>query len=242
MRQCINPDEIRPGDLSAYVDGEAEPRVAGHVRRCAFCAGRAAAYRRMNAALVVALDRAACPAAETLGNFCLNALPAGQKLVVAKHLAECARCAAELPAFDRPASTDDWLAGLKGLTAVLKGVLVAAPIPFRPQAAARGDVARQRYYQADGINISIGYRSETDRRGVLIGVILAPAASAVAGLRVELFRGDEAVAAQVVDSLGHFVFEAVAPGAYDLAFDWGAQVVLVTGIRAESGMRQNTAT
>jgi|GEM_PF-544610 len=247
MRACINPAEIQPGDLSAYADGEAAQRVAAHVRRCAFCAGRVAIYRRMVAALAVALDRAACPEAETLGDFYLDALPAGQKLVVAKHLAACPQCAAELQAFDRPVPSADWLAGLKGLSSVLTGVLEAIRVPLRPLAVARGDTARPHYYRAGNLNISIGYRSSTAQRGVLSGVILAPASRAAPAPRfplpvaqegrmpfihVTLFRHDAEVSVQPIDALGSFVFEDIPPGEYDLAFDWDERVVLVTGIRA----------
>jgi hypothetical protein len=260
MTQCINPAEIREGDLSAYADGEAEPRVATHVRRCTFCQATVAVYRRMQPVLAVVLDRAACPAAETLGDFYLNALPAGQKLVVAKHLRECRQCAAELKEFDRPARRGEWLAGLKGLPGVLKGVLAATLVPLRPQAVPRGDVTRPHYYRAGDLNISIGYRPITDRRGVLSGVIISPLQSSLtpvtalcppvpprlggegggergegrslAGIHVTLFRQGEEISLQPADELGRFVFEDVPPGEYDLAFDWDERVVLVTGIKA----------
>jgi hypothetical protein len=52
------------------------------------------------------------------------------------------------------------------------------------------------------------------------------------GLQVTLFCHGEGIGVQPAGELGHFVFDDVPPGEYDLAFDWDERVVLVTGIKA----------
>jgi hypothetical protein len=54
----------------------------------------------------------------------------------------------------------------------------------------------------------------------------------LAGIQVTFFHHGEAVSVQSTGELGHFVFDDVPPGEYDLAFDWDEHVVLVTGISA----------
>ena len=36
-----------------------------------------------------------------------------------------------------------------------------------------------------------------------------------------------------VNELGHFVFEDILPGEYDLTFDWQGQMILISRIEAE---------
>ncbi|MBL7183288.1 MAG: hypothetical protein ISS50_02435 [Anaerolineae bacterium] len=236
MSECVNSAEIEEGDLVAYVDGEADERVADHIRRCALCAEKAEAYRRIQEILGVVFYRASCPSPETLGDFYLNVLPPGQKLVVAKHLRECSHCAQELEEYSITSPEGVSLGIIEHLKETITGVIEALLIPPRPQpAAVRGRAAHQRFYRADALNVLIGFQSSAGRRGTLSGVIIPPEQrlTSLAGTQIGLFRQDEPMGSERVNELGHFVFEDILPGEYDLTFDWQGQMILISRIEAE---------
>jgi hypothetical protein len=231
MSECVNPAEIQEGDLMAYVDGEADERVVNHIGRCALCAQEAEAYRRMQEILGVVVYRASCPSPETLGDFYLNALSPGQKLVVAKHLRECPHCAQELKEYSITSPEGISLGVMEHLKEAITSVIEPLLIPPRPQpAAVRGRTAHQRFYQADDLNIFIGFQPSTGRRGTLSGAIIPPdqRLTLLAGTQIGLFRQDEPMGSEHVNELGHFVFEDISPGEYDLTFDWQGQMILIS--------------
>jgi anti-sigma factor RsiW len=222
----------------AYVDGEADERVVNHIRRCAFCAEKAEAYRRMQEILGAALYRASCPLPETLGDFYLNVLPPGQKLVMAKHLRECPHCARELEEYSITSPEDISLGVMEHLKEAITSVIEALLIPPRLQpAAVRGRTAHQRFYRADDLNILLTFQPSASRRGTLTGVIiprgawsgdLAQRLASLAGTQIGLFRQGEPMGSERVNELGHFVFEGILPGEYDLTFDWQGQMILIS--------------
>lgn len=59
--RCIAPYEIQTGDLAAYIDGGASPRVAKHVAVCPACAAEVAALRQMDLLFRRAFDPANTP-------------------------------------------------------------------------------------------------------------------------------------------------------------------------------------
>lgn len=58
---CINPTEIKEGDLMAYVDATADEAVIEHIRRCPACARQAEELAALQAALTARLYRFSCP-------------------------------------------------------------------------------------------------------------------------------------------------------------------------------------
>jgi len=234
MSECIDPDEIQVGDLTACVDGEAGARIADHIERCAFCAEKVEAYRQTQGKLLAAYYRASCPSAETLGDFYLNSLASGQKLVVARHLQTCPHCARELGEYS--ASPDesallDIVGRLKGtISQVVEAMLAPPPAQLL---AARGHPAHRRLYSADGLKVLLGFHPSAGYRLTLAGVII-PAKeppSPVAGVQVELLRQGESVGIDPANELGHFVFPDIPSGEYDLMFDWHNQVILISEVR-----------
>jgi len=227
--------EIPGGDLMAYVDGEADKQVANHIRRCAFCAEKVQVYGRMQGRLVALFYRASCPSPETLGDFYLNVLPPGQKLVLAKHLRQCPHCARELQEYSIPPQESALPGLMERLKGTITGVIEALLIPPRPQPVrVRGRTAHQRFYRADDLNILIGFQPSAGRRGTLSGVIIPPKQrlTSLAGIQIGLFRQDEVMGIEPLNELGHFVFESIPPGEYDLTFDWQGQMVLISKIGA----------
>lgn len=233
--ECIRPEEIAEGDLMAFVDGTANRRVARHVAECAHCAARVAEYRAL--ALAATLHRASCPASEALGDFHLNLLPPGQKLVVAKHLRECALCRQELAQYAENAepfsSATSTFPNIAGAFRSFIAALYLAP-PLQP-ATLRGAPGRRQEFRVGENSVVIGYQP-SGLCGRLVGVIdpWPPAANLAPGfsVRVQLFQEEMPVGEQTTDELGHFVFDEVAPGRYDLLVDWLDDVVLIADVEA----------
>jgi hypothetical protein len=59
--RCIAPYDIRAGDLAAYIDGAASPRLAKHIATCPACAAEVAALRHMDRLFRRAFDPANRP-------------------------------------------------------------------------------------------------------------------------------------------------------------------------------------
>lgn len=234
MTQCIDPARIKEGDLMAYVDGAAGEAVKEHIRQCTFCANRAETYRRMEHVLSSALYRASCPTPTTLGLYLSKSLPAGERLVIARHLALCPHCAREMRELERP--DDDLISvildKLSGAVTEVVEALLVAPRP-RP-VGVRGAPPRQRLYRADDLEIIVGTQPSRARRGrsTLLGQIRPPGEEpkSAAGTEVWLVREGELLEAMVND-LGYFVFKEVSPGEYDIGFGWQGKAVLVREVR-----------
>ncbi len=94
--ECINPGEIETGDLMAYLHGDALPQVIEHVTHCVSCTEQVEQLRMVDAQLLVAFYRDACPTAEILAGFALDRLPATERLRVAAHIRDCSACSEEI--------------------------------------------------------------------------------------------------------------------------------------------------
>jgi len=230
MTECINPTEIQEGDLLAYAEGETSLAVQDHVQHCAHCAERVAVYSRLDRWLLAGLYRTSCPAPDTLAQWQLHLLPADEELQLAAHVRACPHCAHEL---EELVAVDDDLRSalldrLRGVSRWLEATLVtAAPRPV----GLRGVSAPQRRYRAGDLDVFVGSQMGAGGQR-LIGRLRPPAdqrAGAV-GVEVWLVHKGRALGSRFTDDLGHFVFPAVAPGQYDLGFDWQGQAVLIRGV------------
>ena len=67
--------------------------------------------------------------------------------------------------------------------------------------------------------IRVGFAQETAARGVVSGVVLDPTNRGVAGAIVKLARKGAVTMSQNADEAGHFRFEAVEPGNYEVTVD-----------------------
>ncbi len=94
--KCINPREIEEGDLVAYLHGNASTQIVEHITHCPFCGEQVEQLRIVDAQLLTAFYRNACPAPGILADFVLNRLPAPEKLRVAAHVRGCAACTDEV--------------------------------------------------------------------------------------------------------------------------------------------------
>lgn len=230
MSRCIAPAEIQPGDLVAYLEGEADPGVQEHVRRCPHCAQRVAALADLDRQLLVSRYRVSCPSSEQLALWQADLLAAEEQLQVAAHVRDCPHCQRELA--DLAAVDDDLLDALlerlQGVVRWLEATLVStAPLPV----GLRGLALPQRRYQADDLTIFVGSRT-APRGRQLIGRLYPHSTPrpSVEQIEVWLVRQGEAVSRQHTDELGHFVFSDLAPGRYDLGVGWQGKAVLLRDV------------
>lgn len=83
-------------DLIAAIDGEAHPDVLKHLQACSNCTARAREFAALQRLLREHLYRAFCPPSATLADFQQGLLGGAQRVLIARHIAECPHCAREL--------------------------------------------------------------------------------------------------------------------------------------------------
>jgi anti-sigma factor RsiW len=222
-------EDLREGDLLAYLDGEAPPAAARHIATCPLCRAELSGLRAADALLSAALARADCPAPELLLRYQAGLLGAEEAGTLATHLATCAGCAAELALLETPpapsAAGSLARAGARLLRALLQP---AAP----PALALRGEGpgARQAAYAVEGYQLLLATTPGRPATGPaqLEGQLLAPDGAAAGAAR--LWAGEAAVAEAEVDELGFFAFDAVPPGSYTLTLDLDADRIVVEAL------------
>jgi anti-sigma factor RsiW len=232
---CVDPTEIREGDLMAYVDGMAGEAVARHIRRCPACARQAEALAELRAALASTLYRRTCPESDQLIAYYQGDLGGSERLVVAQHVRQCPHCAGELADLAREAR-----AGLRERLRVAIEVVEAALVMPRARAAVVRDAPEatrpeQRVYRAGEIEIALGQEPVWAQPGRwdLSGAVRVGerAPEMIGGARAELYRDEGLVAVAAVDPRGRFLFAGVEPADYDLSLWWENRDVRLRGVR-----------
>src|SRR5574340_329751 len=95
---CLH--EIAPSDedlIGLALDDEplAEEKQR-HLEQCPTCQRRLARYQKANASLVARFYRSQCPTTTELSLYCVDDLPAEQRLAVANHVLDCPLCMEEV--------------------------------------------------------------------------------------------------------------------------------------------------
>jgi hypothetical protein len=210
-------DELREGDLLAFLDGVAPTSIAEHIAGCPRCQDELAGLRAAEALLSAALVRADCPATEELLGFAAGLLVPDEQRRVATHVANCYDCAAELALLAKP--PEPAVVGRLARAGVrLVRALLQPEAP--PALAMRGHVpaARRAHYAAEGYEILVVVTPGRPAEGyALEGQILTPTGPRPGSAQLSgSAQGERSVE---VDELGFFSFEGVPPGAYTLALD-----------------------
>ncbi len=235
MTECIDPTAIEEGDLMAYLEGEAVPRVREHVERCPACQAEVARLRETSQALVTLMYRADCPAPEVLGQYQMDLLSSSRQLEVAAHVRTCRHCARELEELADREGRGDSLARLaldvlQDVVQTVEATLVprGRPRPVGVRGVEDGPSAF--HFHGDEVDVVIGLQATAPNIGTrtLLGAVVQ--AEAVSGSRAWLFRTGEEPVASPVDRLGTFTFEALPPGTYDLALEVGRKALLMRDV------------
>jgi anti-sigma factor RsiW len=226
MSNQFEHEDLREGDLLAYLEGEAPPALARHIAACPRCQAELAGLRAADALLSVALTRADCPAPELLLRYQAGLLSASESEPVARHIAACEDCAAELALLEAPPAPSAVGGLARAGVRLLRALLQPAP---PPALALRGDepAARQLAYAIEGYELLLATAPGRPAMGPaqLEGQLLAPDAPATGTAR--LLAGESTVAEAEIDELGFFAFEQVSPGSYSLLLDLGATQIVV---------------
>lgn len=230
--RCISPSEIEEGDLIAYLHGDASPQVIEHIARCAFCAGQVEQLRVVDAQLLIAFYRDACPGPEVLADFVLNRLPAADRLRVAAHVRDCSACSEEVAAV-RDLADEDPPSLLARLRESLALALIARPVaPSAAPARGRGWSCR---YEADDLVVTLSVQASNLAGRVRRRIVLSDTDySGEAWLLGQEMAAEAQVLRSQIDERGRFQFAAPAAGSYALLLQVGGQNVALESIRIES--------
>lgn len=229
--RCINPSEIKEGDLIAYLHGDASPAVIEHIAHCVSCAGQVEQLRMVDAQLLAAFYRDACPAAEVLADFVLRRLPAAERLRVAAHVRCCMSCSEEMEAV-RDLADEEPPSLLARLREALALALVARPVAL-VAAPVRGE-SWQRRFEVEDFIITLSFQA-----GSLTGRVRrrdVPSKTDYSGqacLLSEELGTEEEIPSSKIDKRGRFQFAAPSVGSYALLLQSGEQNVALETIQIE---------
>jgi len=185
----------------------------------------------MSNRITALLYRVTCPSSEELGQYHFGILSQSQALVVARHLAECPHCVAEI-------------SGLKQYLLLIKSDLPTEPIkpdpvplseqigqglrilianlvnPPQPSFVLLGDHNGPQIYEVDEVQVSIQIENEAERpnRKALFGLVMGIDPKELVAY---LWRPDtiEEVATTKVNHLGQFIISELEPAMYDLILE-----------------------
>jgi len=226
VAECTNPNAIEEGDLAAYLHGEALPHVGEHIARCPYCAEQVERLRWVDAQLLAAFYRDACPTPETLADYLFDRLSGAEKLRVAAHVRGCPACSAEL-------------VSVRGLTEPappsllerLREALVARPITLNA-AGVRGGGWQGRFEVG---RMVITVSSQTGQLSGRVRERNAPPAADYRGQAWLLSPDSETtpIPQSPVDAHGRFHFSGLPPGSYALLLQIGARNVALESIQIE---------
>ena len=230
---CINPAQIKEGDLMACADGTATRLVARHVRRCPACARQVKELAALEATWAAKLHRFSCPPSGQLIAYHEAELQGSQKLMVVQHLRQCPHCAGELASLARRERAE--LSRRPGAAAreALVAERLALPVLVDPLRAAAGASVPQVYRAAEvEVILSLRPSGSHQRQQDLSGLVHVggQVPGTIGGARVELYYEKGLISIATVSSRGHFELPAVEAAGYDLCLIWQEQEIWLRGI------------
>ncbi|HEU5317483.1 MAG TPA: hypothetical protein VFX49_15330 [Chloroflexota bacterium] len=236
---CIEPGAVTRDDLMAYVDGEAAPHVAEHVRRCAACAAELRALAGAQRSLQRALHRFECPAPPVLGEYALALLPQLEQRLVAAHVVDCPRCTEEVQTLRtflsvEPQSVPSAFERLKRVVATLLTPPGSAAIfaEFRGGVATTAPLA----YRSEDVTVTVSVQPDDGgaRRWALHGLVVRDGPSLFPA-QTRLIAPDGTTRESPLDDLGNFLYEGLPPGVYQLEVDLPEHVLVAENVAIGGG-------
>lgn len=225
--------------IVAYVDGDATPDVARHLRACPACAAEAQAYTRLQRQLAGALYRFDCPPAQTLGEYELDVVTPESRTTIARHLLDCPLCMTELLSVRAFLAEDGAPAPVPG-AGLVDGLrrLVATlfvPVPGVGAVALRGSGDGQATtYRVEDITITLGPGPPARRgRASLMGLVVRESGDldVNAESTVRLVDDTGEGGRSDIDEFGNFAFDDVVPGRYGLELHLPGIIVAVEDVK-----------
>jgi anti-sigma factor RsiW len=175
--------------------------------------------RQAEAQLRRRLSRWDCPTPDQLGDYDRDLLPQAEANAIAAHIKECARCAQdvlELQRFlaqapDEPAGAPVQKRRRAGL-----GELIARLLPQSLATGLRGEGRALLTAQAEGLTLVLEVQPAAEGQVSVLGQVAAEQPERWAGALVTARQSNVVTATAVVDDLGGFNIEGLAPGITEL--------------------------
>ena len=177
MLSCSNPPPLSPDQLSAALDGAAEPAVRDHLTQCAFCTGRLQGARLAEQKLRRQLFRWDCPTPQQLGDYQQELLAQADAADIAAHIEQCALCARELHDLEAFLATPPRLQPAprpqQQRRSVGLGELVAQLLPRTLAPALRGESRAPITAQAGGLTVLLDVQPAAGGQLIVEGQVAA---------------------------------------------------------------------
>lgn len=231
---CIYPPPLADDQISAVLDGEAEPTILQHLASCPYCAVRFEQARTVENMLRHKLYRWNCPTPQQLADYHWQMLPPDESARVAEHVRECEGCREELdelsvflaaenePVVQRPQAPSSRPRLLR------PGELIARLLPSSPAMVMRGESSGPVMAQADGITVFLEVQTSQHQQALAGQLVAEENQAAWTGALVELSREGEMQMTALLDEMGGFRCEPFVRGLVELRFvsSGGRSVVL----------------
>ncbi|MCU0494686.1 MAG: hypothetical protein MUD01_24130 [Chloroflexaceae bacterium] len=222
--ECSTPPALTDDDISAALDGSAEPATLAHLARCPACAARLAHTRQAEGQLSRQLARWDCPPAQRLGDYHVGLLQSDAERTIQRHLETCALCQAELEELRL------FIAEREPIQRVVPVARPAAPprrprlrdliaqiMPRGPAMALRGADDTTIEARADGLTIFLDVQPAPNKQLLVNGTLIADDdQERWEGALVELRQSNHLVASASLDELGSFQAGPLPPGSTDM--------------------------
>ncbi|MCC6188971.1 MAG: hypothetical protein IT318_08045 [Anaerolineales bacterium] len=221
---CRQPPPLTLEQLSAVLDGQAEPAIDEHLAVCPECAMRLEEARQFDRHLASRLYRWDCPSPQALADYHLGRLEVEAATSVTRHAEHCPSCAAELNDLRAFLAAGEVRAPApaarlpEGSFAARLGGLVAQLIPRQSALALRGETQGPVTAAVGDILLVLEAQPAQAGLATLIGQLAAPEQDQWTGALVQLWRNGVLGQTTVLDDAGGFRLDSLEPGAVDLKF------------------------
>ncbi|RIK48028.1 MAG: hypothetical protein DCC57_13740 [Chloroflexi bacterium] len=219
------PPPLGEAILLAYLDGETDPSVAGHLACCPHCRSRAAALAGGERLFRALLLRVGCPSPERWRDFYFHFLTDDESAAMLTHVHGCPYCARELLSLHAflidpaPVPVVASSARLCGRSHWWVATRLAEPHGGHAAGACCGLCGEQQWvYSAGEFRLGVGSHrdpAQPDRR-ILVGALFGENTS---GWTVRLWHAARLIATTSADQLSTFSFAGLPDGGYELTLD-----------------------
>ncbi|MGB1249115.1 MAG: hypothetical protein ACPG8W_00665 [Candidatus Promineifilaceae bacterium] len=232
------PLQLDEGDLFAYLDDDASPRVVQRIEQDEALLAQVEALRQMQTLFGLSLAQHHCPSTDDLLEYQANLLQGDAHRSVAQHLVTCTYCQAEmhdlaveivLEKETKPISEPGWREILEAAGRRLVD-LTSRPQVRRPAYALRGNV-QQVLFESAEFQVIISIKKLSDQQIRFEGQVmnLSDPLTMPNG-NVTLRIGEASTQTSVLDEFGHFQLKHTATDTYSLQIDIDGATSLVASI------------
>jgi hypothetical protein len=218
--QCSAPPPLTDDQISAAIDGAADPAVLAHVTQCASCAQRLMKAREMEQSLRTRLQRWDCPSPQQLADYEVRRAGPNEVRAIELHLAGCVRCSEELADLRQFLATDVSLEAPQPAPMPPKaspwGAMFARPQAQRPAVALRGAGPGPLMATVGDTTIFLDAQPTDGGQIALQGQLVDAEQERWIGALIEIRQSGALIATAEVGDLGSFARAALPPGNTEL--------------------------